>query len=210
MEEKWEPHVKRIRNVGTLLSIFAWIWLVMNTLAFLVVLGTTLFLRFLPKDGIDYLTGEYAGALKIPGVDTEAIKKIMEWDHQSFVDHFFLTLFLILFSMAYMMTTLILLLRIARAWSRGDVLADTAVRCFGILGWLYLIQGILGQAWGMIGQFVGNSNTCELIYFSFVRDTALYTFAFSGSGIEWGLLALAISWIMKQARQMREEQLLVI
>ena len=62
----------------------------------------------------------------------------------------------------------------------------------------------------MAGQFIGASNTCHLIYFSFLRDVRLYSFTMSGTGIEWGFLCLTLSWILKHAQLVLEEQRLVI
>lgn len=123
---------------------------------------------------------------------------------------FWLSAFYAVTTTILFIVTMTFILKIAAAWRRGDVFGETPIRCFRILGWIYLIHGIVGQVWGMAAQFVGSTYTCELIYFSFFRDVLLMSFGMSGSGIEWGLLALTLSWILEHARLIRDEQELTV
>jgi hypothetical protein len=57
---------------------------------------------------------------------------------------------------------MVLILKIATSWKQNDVFGDKPIRCFRILGWIYLIHGIIGQGWGIAGQFIGASNTGDI------------------------------------------------
>jgi hypothetical protein len=143
----------------------------------------------------------------VPSLELESIRQIVAWDFETFVDHFWLTLTLAVLSTAYFVATMILILRIARSLKKGELLSHRAIGSLHILGWLYVIQGTVSFIWGIAGQFLWTSNTCDLLYFSFIQDVCSYSFTFSGSGIEWGMLALALSWI---AKSYLEEQELIV
>ena len=208
MMTELQPHQARIQKVGKVLWGFSWFWLIFNLLALLIV-GVLTILLGVAGFGEEFLKAIIQPDL-VPGLDGEAHRKILEWDYAAYQDHFWLTLFYIVVATMVFLVTMVLILKIAAAWKRGDVFGNSPIRCFRILGWIYLIHGIIGQLWGMTAQFVGNTHTAELIYFSFIRDVNLMGFSTSGTGIEWGLLCLTLSWILEHARLMRDEQELTV
>ncbi len=213
MNESLQPHQSRIQKVGRLLWGFSWFWLVLNVMALLIVMATTLGLGLAGEAGekenvISMFAG--MGGITIDGMTPEAIRSLVAWDYDSYLDHYWISFFYVAAALVIFVVTMALILRIAAAWKRGDVFGEKPIRSFRLLGWIYLIHGIVGQVWGMIGQFVGASHTAEVLYFSFIRDVSLFTFSMSGTGIEWGFLALALSWILEHARLLREEQQLTV
>lgn len=211
MDPAIQPLQDRIKSIGKLLWIFTICWFVFNLIALLIVVATVIGFRIAGTTGArDTVIETFARTDLFPDVSKEAILAICAYDYDNFLEHFWPTLFLIVAATAFFVATMIFIMKIARAMMKGDILSHSAIRSLHILAWLYLIHGIVGQLWGMVGQFVAQSNTMGLLYFSFMRDVCLYSFAFSGSGIEWGLLLLAFSWILKHARLMRDEQLLVV
>jgi hypothetical protein len=209
MNTDLQPHQAQIQRAGKILWGFSWVWLVLNALAFVIVIITTMALGLGGNAGAaQEIVEAFSTSGLVPDVSQDALRKILAWDFQAYLDNLLLTSFWITFAAAYFIFTMTLILRIAAAWKRGDVFGAKPIRTFRLLGWVYLIHGIVGQAWGMIAQFVGNSNTCDLIYFSFIRDVCLMAFCTSGTGIEWGCLAL--SWMLEHARLLRHEQDLVV
>ncbi len=209
MDESLQPHQSRIQKVGRLLWGFSWFWMIFNGLALVVAMAVILGLGLAGgSGGKEEIIAMFAGLAegKIKGMAPEAIRSLVAWDYGSYLDHYWISVWSFAIAFAVFIATMTLILRIAAAWKRGDVFGDKPIQCFRLLGWIYLIQGIVGQVWGMVGQFVGASHTSEVLYFSFIRDVSLYTFSMSGTGIEWGFLALALSWILEQARLLREEQ----
>jgi hypothetical protein len=211
MDFEQEPHKNRIQRAGRLLWLFSLIWLVLNSLALLLAISAVVGLKAMGgAEGLNQVISMFTHEGLVPGLDSEAIKNLVSWDYQTFLDHFWLTLFYYLSAGVLFTVTMFLILKIASSWKQNDVFGDKPIRCFRILGWIYLIHGIIGQGWGMAGQFIGASNTCDLIYFSYLRDVGLYSFTMSGTGIEWGFLCLTLSWILKHAQLALEEQKLVI
>lgn len=213
MNESLQPHQSRIQKIGRLLWGFSWFCLVLNVIALVVVMATTLGLGLAGEGGEkDNVITMFAGiaGVEIAGMTPEALQSLVAWDYDSYLDHYWISFFQIAATLIIYVVTMTLILRIAAAWKRGDVFGDRPIKSFRLLGWIYLIHGIVGQVWGMIGQFVGASHTAEVLYFSFIRDVSLYTFSMSGTGIEWGFLALALSWILEHARLLREEQQLTV
>ena len=213
MNESLQPHQSRIQKVGRLLWGFSWFWLIFNVIALLIVMATTLGLGLAGKAGEkESVIAMFAGTtqIEIDGMTPEAIRSLVTWDYDSYLDHYWISFFYVTAALVIFVVTMALILRIAAAWKSGDVFGDKPIRSFRLLGWIYLIHGLVGQVWGMIGQFVGESHTAEVLYFSFIRDVSLLTFSMSGTGIEWGFLALALSWILEHARLLREEQQLTV
>jgi len=211
MNPDFEPHQKRIQRVGRLLWIFSWLWLIFNFLAMLIVVGTAVILSVMGRVGkAEEVAGLFMTKGLVPGVEDSVLLQILIWDYEGFQGSLGVTLFYAVFAGAFFVVTMGFILRIAASWKGGDVFGQRPIQSLRILGWLYLVHGILGQSWGVISAWIGFSNTMELIYFSFIRDVCYYTFSTSGSGIEWGLLALALSWILEHARLMREDQLQTI
>ena len=209
MDQMLNQHRDKIIRVGKLLFGFVVTWLILNAIALLIVLSSVVGMKVAGStpEGANVLTELMSSLPTIPGLDGEEIQKITAWDLQSFLDHFWLIFTLALVSTIYFFVTMTLLLRIAGSLKQGELLSHRAIKSLNLLGWLYLVQGIVALVWGVIAQFVWTSNTCELLYFSFIHDVCNYTFAFSGSGIEWGMLALALSWI---AQSFQEEQELIV
>ena len=211
MDTDLEPHLHQIRRAGKILWGFALCWLIFNLLASIIVILTIIFLGVAGSAGESkMITETFAGNEHFQSIDAEVLEKILAIDFANFLEHFWLTQFYSIFATGYFALTMVLILKIASAWKRGDVFGPTPIRLFRTLGWIYLVHGIIGQAWGMAAQFIGDSNTSDLIYFSFIRDVSLMSFSTSGTGIEWGLLCLALSWILKHAKALRDEQQLVV
>jgi len=213
MSESLQPHQSQIQKVGRFLWGFSWFWLIFNAIALGVAMATVLGLGLAGDLGEkETIITMFAGFVegKIEGMTSEALGSLVAWDYESYLKHYWISFGYLAVTFAVFIVTMTLILRIAAAWKRGDVFGDNPIRSFRLLGWIYLIHGIVGQIWGMIGQFVGASHTAEVLYFSFVRDVALFSFTFSGTGIEWGLLALALSWILEHARLLRDEQQLTV
>ena len=201
----------RVKTIGKTLWIFSILWLIFNIIALLLMVGTIVVLGVAGKSEYRNDIIEIFGPWEpIPGVTTEVIETIVSWDYDHFLETFWLTLTLAIAALVFFVVTMVLIIKVARAMKQGDILNESAIRSLHLLGWLYLIQGIVGQLWGMLGQFIAASKTAEVLYFSFVRDVSLFSFSFSGTGIEWGLLVIAISSILRHARLMRDEQLLVV
>jgi hypothetical protein len=213
MNEFLQPHQSRIQKVGRLLWVFSWIWLIFNIVALGVVMAGVLALGLAGDEGNkEGVITMFAGMPreKIGGVTPEALRALLTWDYDSYLDHYWISFCYLIVAFIIFVATMTLILRIAAAWKIGDVFGDRPIKSIRLLGWIYLVHGIVGQAWGMLGQFMGASHTAEILYFSFIRDVSLYTFTMSGTGIEWGLLALALSWILEHARLLREEQQLTV
>ncbi len=216
MNESLQPHQSRIQKVGRLLWGFSWFWLVFNVIALGGVMAGVLALGLAgeagDREGVITMFAGMAGmsGVKIDGMTPEAFRSLVAWDYDSYLDHYWMSFCYVLIAFITFVVTMMLILRIAAAWKRGDVFGDGPIRSFRLLGWMYLVHGIVGQVWGMVAQFVGASNTAEVLFFSFIRDGSLYTFSMSGTGIEWGFLALALSWILEHARLLREEQQLTV
>lgn len=211
MNTALQPFQERVQKIGKLLWIFTICWLVFNAIALCIMVATVIGLGIAGRsEHRETIINMFSQPSLIPGVNEDAMKAIVSWDYDSYIEHLWLTAFLAIAASAFFVATMIFILKIARAMMKGDILSHPAIKSMHILGWLYLVQGTIGQLWGMAGQFIAHSNTADILYFSFIRDACLYSFSFSGSGIEWGLLVLAISWILKHARQMRDEQLLVV
>ena len=203
-----QPHEAKIRKAGKVLWVFSWIWLVFNSLACLFVIGAVIvFYFFGAEEGFKELM---IGSVEVPGLDRNHLEAILSWDYASFQNHFWLTLFYITAAFVVYLVSMIFILKIAAAWKKCDVFGEVPIRNLRLLGWVALIHGIIGNTWGMLGSYIGESNTCSLIYYSFLRDTCLYSFYMNGSGIEWGLLALMMSWILKHAQLIRADQELVV
>lgn len=208
MEATITQHRERIIRIGKLLYGFVLGWLILNSIALLLMLAVVVELYVVGTSGSRQTVVDlFTYAELVPGLGAEEIEKIITWDYETFLDHFWLILTLALVSTAYFVTTMILMLRIAKSLKRGELLSKRAIGSLHLLGWIYVIQGVVAFFWGIIGQMVWTSNTCELLYFSFIHDVCNFSFTFSGSGIEWGMLALALSWI---AKSFQEEQELIV
>jgi len=202
---------ERIQRVGKILWGFSWFWLIFNMLALAIVVAVVVGLGMMDAAGSgEKVTRLFTHGNLIPGVDSAVMNEIVKWDYQNYLDHFWMTLFYTIGALLYFIATMVLILKIAAAWKKGDIFGDSPIQCFRLLGWIYLIHGVTSQIWGVAGQFWGNTHTFELVYFSFIRDVCFMSFTISGSGIEWGLLALTLSWILKLAREMRDEQQLTV
>lgn len=211
MNTNKKPQYERIQRVGRLLWGFSWFWFIFNLLALLIAIATVVGLGVAGSKGdFEQVAKVFTHAHLIPGLDPSVMSEIVKWDLQEYLDHFWLTLLYITGALVYFVATMVFIFKIAAAWKRGDVLGNSPIRSFRILGWIYLIHGIVSQVWGMAGQFMGNTHTYELVYFSFIRDVCFRSCFTSGSGIEWGILVIAISWILKYAQEMREDLQLTI
>lgn len=206
MEDKMQPHERKIRKAGKFLWVFSWIWMVINSLSCLAVIGAVVFLGHLGKDEAIGMA-EWSS---VPGLETEHVETIVGWDFAAFQDHYWMTLFYISYALVFFIISMVLILKIAASWKRCDVFGEAPIRNLRILGWVSLIHGVIGQVWGTAGVFLSNSKTEELLYFSFLRDTCFASFYMNGTGIEWGILALTTSWILKHAQLIREDQALVV
>ncbi len=206
-----QSHQLQIQRAGKILWGFSWFWLIFNFIAFIIVGAMIIGLGIAGASGSrDEIVKTFAQSDLVPGLNAEISQQILAWDFAGYMDHIWLTTFYILFAASYFVLTMALILKIAARWKRGDVFGPSPIRTFRLLGWIYLIHGIIGQAWGMIGQFAGESNTSDVVYFSFIRDVGLMAFSTSGTGIEWGLLCLALSWILQHAKHLNDEQQLVV
>ncbi|MDF1657809.1 MAG: hypothetical protein P1U58_09360 [Verrucomicrobiales bacterium] len=208
MEFPTSLHRDRIIRIGKLLHGFVLAWLIFNSIALFTLLASVIGFRIAGASGArESVVKLFSFSDLVPGLGAAEISTIVDWDYQTFLDHFWMIFGLALLSSAYFVVTMVMILKIAGSLRRGELLSQNVTGSLHMLGWLYLVQGVVALVWGLIAQFVWTSNTCDLLYFSFIQDVVLYSFTFSGSGIEWGMLVLALSWI---AKAFQEEQELIV
>ncbi len=125
--------------MGRLLRGFSWFWLVLNVIALVIVIFTTLGLGLAGAVGegeniITMFAGMAEG--KVEGMTPEAIRALVAWDFSSYSDHYWISVCYFAVALVVFAVTMALILRIAAAWKRGDVFGDKPIQCFRLLSWI--------------------------------------------------------------------------
>lgn len=88
MNTDLQPHQAQIQRAGKILWGFSWVWLVLNALAFVIVIITTMALGLGGNAGAaQEIVEAFSTSGLVPDVSQDALRKILAWDFQAYLDN---------------------------------------------------------------------------------------------------------------------------
>ncbi len=211
MDMNSEQHRKRITSVGKLLWVLSWIWICLNTLAFAITLGVMAFFKIKGGTDPDYVANLFVNSKEHSELGKEMLLKLSHYDLQFFLDHGGWAFFYMIVAMIVFYGTMFFIFRLSRCWKNGDVFGTKPLKALNVIGWIITIHGIGAMFVECVLKFFIPMSNSMMLYFSFVYDVAGWSFSYSpSSGLITGLVFLALSRVLENARMIKLEQDLTV
>ncbi len=196
---------KKVRRMGTLLAIVSWFGLAVCVLGFI-------FLMIFNVVWGEYIRefGEFPlGVDDLPaGISAEmTVAELIQTDNEFLQAN--MGLFSIHLALAFVFYAFvaIIFLRIAFAWRRSEPFTNTTTGGLRWLGILLLAQSVFG----FIYSSFATESLSWILDNSALYDVALESFIGSyGHNLEFGILLVALSWVLEYGSKMKEEQELTV
>jgi hypothetical protein len=202
---------KRVRAMGTALAIISSIALLFwGQMSLVLLFSPTTYLSTeevaVPEEILE--EGPDFESIFLPeGVTMETtVRELMEKDREFFEAHTGVYRWSFFGSVAFFAVVAVVILRMALSWRKQDPFGPGTTNGLRWLGILFLAQFVVG--WVLLFLLPSSGYDDLVIYRTMVDD--LITDSGTGAGLSCGIVFLTLSWVLEQARKMKEEQALTI
>lgn len=211
MELNSEQHRDRIRSVGKVLWVLSWIWVAISGFAFVVVFAVMGFFSVKGKSDPEFVAHFFVDANSHPELGKELLEKLSRYDLQFFLDHGGWAYFYMSVAVLVFFATMFFILRLAKCWKNGDVFGPMPLKALNTIGWILTVHGVAAFFVEFVVKFLAPTSNSLLLYFCFVYDVCGYSFSFApGGGLITGLVFLAMSRVLENARMIKLDQDLTV
>lgn len=205
------PQQKRVRAMGTALAVVSGLALLFWGLM-------TLVLLFSPSTLVSTAEEPIPGVVleELPDIEStflpegvrmdSTVRELMEKDREFFGAHTSAYRWTLFGWVVFFAVVAVVILRMALSWRSEDPFGPGTTNGLRWLGILFLTQFVVGLVLSFLVPSSGYSDL--VIYSTMFEDLA----ADSGTGatLSCGIVFLTLSWVLEQARKLKEEQALTI
>lgn len=194
------PDTKKLKRVGLALIIIPTLNLAIGLLVLGLILGALYFAPdLIPSDLLN--TSEVIQS-------TDTVATLMEADKEFLTTEFPTLAIAVTISSLIYCAIVFFVVRIGLAWRRKDVFAATTISSLHWIGVTYLISTVSGLGISIFGPL---SLAHDVLIYSAMFDLLLVGSTASGiDSLSTGLLFIALSWVLKHGKLLKEENELTV
>ncbi len=198
-----EYREKSVRRMGTILAVLSWLGMAAGVI---LIVGVILMRIVIPgDDGWEYMSVD-----ELPkGITAEmTVAEVLEKDRAFLQKHIKRFAYYGIGSGILYFIIAFYLLRIARAWRRGEPFAWPMIQGLRTIGWVMLVQFVVGMKHYI---FTAPDSNWSVVAYSQLFDEMLAGFAGGQIGqLEGAILFLTLSWVLQHGRNLKQEQELTV